>query len=216
MICLTRFDYLYSHISCSRQNLTKNIEDWCPDEYYFPPNSVVYSFVFFLYSKFNPIHRIDFPGSDIDLCSLKINNRFQCLTNPNECIHEVFVGDAQYDCLDRSDEYFFSQKVYGTDGDGFRSWSKRTLPEIYPFNELCNSVINRHFFSSVNSSETDETNCEHWPYSCYSVYTKCNRIWNCANGRDEIPCENKHYISAIRKALRCNSTEYYCIRLISM
>ena len=72
---------------------------------------------------------------------------------------------------------------------GFRPLIKRNLPEIYRFEELCDNIVNRHLFS-IESNETDETDCEYWPYTCYSPYTKCNRIWNCENGRDEIDCTN--------------------------
>ncbi len=53
MICLTGFDYLYSHLNCSNQiNAVKS----CSNQFYFPSNSIVYSFVYFLYDK---THRID-------------------------------------------------------------------------------------------------------------------------------------------------------------
>jgi hypothetical protein len=53
MICLTGFDYLYSNLNCS------NEESSCPNQFYFPSNSVVYSFVYFLYDKTN---RINWPN----------------------------------------------------------------------------------------------------------------------------------------------------------
>ena len=305
MICLTGFDYLYPHLNCSDLNLVKTIDEWCPNEYHFPPNSVVYSFVFFLYDKlhhinwsnssipdficykhqycpintfktisknnfeclplnqtvfswknfyehiiylFNPcfntlvssnekFYRCNLSNTfisnyrvkdkkkdcyfnedeqrDIDVCSLKTNDQFQCLTNPNECIQFSSIDDSEYDCLDGSDEYFRQgiKSCVGLDCD-FRPWSKRTLAEIYAFHELCDHVVNRHFFP-MNSIETDETDCEYWPYSCDSGYTRCDQIWNCPNGKDEITCRELSFNTAIRKALQCKSNEHYCIRLIN-
>ena len=305
MICLIGFDYLYPHINCSHQN----IEEWCPNEYYFPPNSVVYSFVFFLYDKLNRVNWIDSPGPDyicynneycqtnnfpfstiikdnlrcfsvnqrmfswqnfyeyvthvfsscfhtfssdminnrmfyrcdlsntyisiyrvknkrkdcyfnederssINLCSLKTNDQFRCLTNMNECVRQTFLNDNEYDCLDGSDEYFYPRIERCTNLEcDFRPWSKKNLAEIYRFNELCDNIVNRHVFS-LNSSETDETDCEHWPYPCNSVHTKCNRVWNCPNGRDEFSCGERSFNMITQKALRCKSNEHYCIQLV--
>jgi hypothetical protein len=63
---------------------------------------------------------------------------------------------------------------------------------------------------SLESNETDETDCEHWPYTCDSPYTKCNRVWNCPDGRDEIDCKND-YNDRIEKALNCKSNEHYIV-----
>jgi hypothetical protein len=46
------------------------------------------------------------------------------------------------------------------------------------------------------------------------IFTICNRIWNCSNGRDEINC-GIEYNDYIRKALHCKSNEQYCIQLIN-
>ncbi|CAF3945990.1 unnamed protein product [Rotaria sordida] len=41
---------------------------------------------------------------------------------------------------------------------------------------------------SLNITETDETNCEWWP--CNNPYTRCDEIWHCLNGVDELNCPN--------------------------
>ena len=306
MICLTGFDYLYLHINCSHQN----IEESCPNEYYFPPNSVVYSFVFFLYDKLNHGNWIDSSGpdyicykneycqtnnftfstiikdnlrcfsvnqrmfswqtfyeyithlfsscfhtfssdminnpmfyrcdlsdtyisvyrvrnkrkdcyfnedeySDINLCSLKANDLYQCLSTNNECVRQSFINDDEYDCLDGSDEYFYPRRELCTEMTcDFYHWSKKNLDGIYAFNELCDNRANRHLFPP-NSTETDETDCEYWPYSCNSPYTQCDGAWSCSNGEDELPCEKAPRYDMIRKKLRCKSDEHYCIRLIN-
>ncbi|CAF3951561.1 unnamed protein product [Rotaria magnacalcarata] len=50
------------------------------------------------------------------------------------------------------------------------------------FSALCDGRTD--LFSSRN--ETDETNCEQWP--CANQYTRCNGIWQCQKGIDEINC----------------------------
>ena len=303
LICLSGFDYLYSGLICSKKDIQLNIEESCPKEFFFPKNSVVYSFVFFFYDQLTD--RLNYSGptyicykkeycpnyifpsstiskanltcfsvnqrsfswknfyediielfrpcfssmisinnpllfkchlshslisisrvkdkkkdcfynededSTINLCSLNKNDIFHCLSNRNECIRQSLVGDNQYDCIDGSDEYFQAGHYENMDLlRKFRPLNERTLPEIYPFEELCDHVVNRHLFSQ-QSKETDETDCEYWPYSCYSNYTKCNQIWNCPNGHDELNCDNQ-YNDHIRKVFHCKSDEHYCIQL---
>ena len=306
LICFIGFDYLYSDIICSKEDIQFNIEKYCPTEFFFPNNSVVYSFVFFFYDQltdrlswfnysgpnyicykkeycpnyifhsstiskknftcfsvnqrsfswknfyediiqlFRPcfsslisinnellfechlshslisISRVkdkkkdcfynEDEDSTINLCSLNTNDIFHCLSNRNECIRQSLISDNHYDCIDGSDEYLYHGHYTCIDLlCGFRPLNERTLPEIYRFEELCDHVVNRHLFSQ-QSKETDETDCEYWPYSCYSNYTKCNQIWNCPNGHDELNCDNQ-YNDHIRKVFHCKSDEHYCIQL---
>ena len=302
MICLTGFDYLYSHLNCFNEMNIKS----CPNEYYFPSNSIVYSFVYFLYDQNNRIDWVDYSGPNsicykkefchnyifnlstfsrknltcfsinqrnfswknfyeyvlhffspcfssliginhpmfyqckssqslisifrlkdkkkdcffnededlnINLCSFNINDLFKCLSNENQCIRQAFLEDEEYDCTDGSDEYLESNSIPCFYGNcNIRSWAKRTLPQIYHFEKLCDHILDRHLFS-IKSNETDETDCEHWPYTCYSAYTGCNHIWNCLDGSDEINCGNQFGYD-IRERLACKSNEHYCIQLI--
>jgi hypothetical protein len=47
------------------------------------------------------------------------------------------------------------------------------------FVELIPKMIN-------GQNQTDETECHHW--DCNNLYTHCDYIWNCPNGKDEINC----------------------------
>ena len=51
-------------------------------------------------------------------------------------------------------------------------------------------------------NETDETECEQW--ECNNIYTRCNGIWNCLNGADEIDCNSY-------STLNCSSNHHLCV-----
>lgn len=274
MICLTGFHYLYPQIKCSRGNLVETIEEFCPDEFYFPSNSIVYSFVFLLYDKIHHHKWMNFSSTDSicyknDYCQTntwnfstrsKENLRcftidqtvfswknfyedithlfsscflnssstespnpqlYQCHQSPNKIsIHRL--TNKRKDCYFNDDEnptldlcssdtnpLIFRCLTNSSECD-YRPWIKRTLPEIYRFDELCDSIINRHVFP-LNANET---NCEYWTYSCNSPYTNCNRKWNCPNGIDEFFCRSRSFHTVLQKVLRCTPNKHYCIQLI--
>ena len=178
-----------------------------------------------LSETFIPIYRLNDKKQDcffnqdeninLNICLLNLNDHFKCLTNETECVQQTVLNDNQYDCSDGSDEYFEpNNDICGDDDCVFQARLKRTLPQIYRFYELCDQIINYHLFS-IEVNETDETDCEYWPYSCNSVYTKCNHVWNCKNGLDEINCPNEDFNKNIKKSFYCVPSEHYCIQLIN-
>ncbi|CAF1580370.1 unnamed protein product [Adineta ricciae] len=307
MICLIGFDYLYSNLTCLNQI---NVEESCPDEFYFPPNSMIYSFVFFLYEKSNRTNWFDYSGpnyicyneticpkkisklptivknnltcfyvdqrvfswenfyeyiiylfrpcfsnyqsslfddnkmlyqcelsnelisinrvkdrnkdcywnedeySNINLCSFTLVDQFTCLTNKSDCVRWEFIGDEQYDCVDGSDEYKVDQSLdCHTKECIFHRDRKIEPPLLLNFDQLCDNIVNRFLFPS-QTNETDETDCEYWPYTCKSVYTRCNQVWNCKNGEDEVNCPSKCDGSeSIHRSFGCEIDEHYCIQL---
>ncbi|CAF4720610.1 unnamed protein product, partial [Rotaria sp. Silwood2] len=54
-----------------------------------------------------------------------------------------------------------------------------------PFSALCNGAT--EIVSLTN--ETGETHCEHW--TCVNQYPRCNGVWNCPKGIDEINCSSQ-------------------------
>ena len=42
-------------------------------------------------------------------------------------------------------------------------------------------------------SETDETGCEYW--QCNNTYTRCDGLWNCLDGADEVACDSPSLLS---------------------
>ncbi|CAF4029208.1 unnamed protein product, partial [Rotaria sordida] len=312
MICLADFDYLYPDVKCFNEIILNNIEQYCPNEYYFPLNSVVYSYVYFLYDKLNRTNWLNYTGPNyicykkeycpnliwnfsviiknnltcfsidqkifswknfyeyviylfspsywnsslltnindkmlykcdlsntfisiyrvkdkkqdcffnddenpnIDLCLLNTNDQLKCLTNENECTREIFINDNQNDCLDESDEYFeYVEFQLQNEFMRLSTSKQKDFTAIYRFQELCDGIVNYHLFSK-ESNETDEADCEYWPLSCNSYYTKCDSIWNCENGHDEIACDDPYILAPkIHKKFSCKSNEHYCIKLIN-
>ncbi|CAF2691574.1 unnamed protein product, partial [Rotaria sp. Silwood2] len=103
-------------------------------------------------------------------CSLNDKYRFHC-TSENKCLSPTMVENDLYECIGGEDN----------------SHSIGEIAHIrqLPFSALCDST--RDLSSSVN--ETDETHCEQWP--CVNQYTRCNGVWNCPKGIDEINCPSK-------------------------
>ena len=149
----------------------------------------------------------------IDLCALGLVDLFTCLKHRNECIRQSFVRDGRYDCSDGSDEYTLLNHITC----GGKTCGRRFQREIessifYPFQEICNGIVDTQFLLD-NSDDTDETDCEHWPYRCdTSPYTRCDQIWNCKNGIDELECPVYPANIGMHYAFDCLDDEHYCIR----
>ncbi|CAF1061423.1 unnamed protein product [Rotaria sordida] len=103
-------------------------------------------------------------------CSLSHKYRFQCLTE-DKCISSIMVQDSINDCPTLEDEEPSDSKKLKT---------YISFPTICDgFQELSTVVINGRNIS-------DETDCQFWP--CNNTYTRCDGIWNCLNGADEVNC----------------------------
>ncbi|CAF4660782.1 unnamed protein product, partial [Rotaria sp. Silwood2] len=54
-------------------------------------------------------------------------------------------------------------------------------------------------------NETDETECEQW--SCNNIYTRCDGLWNCPRGEDEIGCDASSTLNCFSNHHKCVSSE---------
>ncbi|CAF3865283.1 unnamed protein product [Rotaria sp. Silwood1] len=112
----------------------------------------------------------------------------------NACISYDRIKDTVCDCEkydfglcedERPDEYYaISHISFQTICDGF--------VELWPVN-----IDGRN--------ETDETECEWWP--CNNTYTRCDGIWNCFDGADEVDCDRSHLIHCPLQHHVCASPE---------
>ncbi|CAF1293771.1 unnamed protein product [Adineta ricciae] len=96
-------------------------------------------------------------------CALNHRHRFRCSAKENKCYSPIVIYYSKDGCHDSDDE-------------------RLRLKQKVPFQHLCDK--HTHLPSA---NETDETNCEQFP--CDNQYTRCDRIWNCDNGADEVNCD---------------------------
>ncbi|CAF1167926.1 unnamed protein product [Adineta steineri] len=115
---------------------------------------------------------------------------FRCITK-NTCISSKRLGDGLCQCGDDkhglcedeiSDAYYIRTRMsFPTTCDGFTE----LIPVVFD-----------------GRNETDETECENW--QCNNIYTRCNGVWNCLNGADELGCDSS-------QSLACPLHQHVCI-----
>ena len=125
-----------------------------------------------------------------EICSVhRIDVLFYC-TETSVCISPKLVGDGWCNC--------------GTDFSGLcddevtgfeRVRNHISFPTICDgYTELAPILIDGH-------NETDETECDYW--QCNNTYTRCDGLWNCLNGADELGCE-------LSPLLDCRADHHIC------
>ena len=67
---------------------------------------------------------------------------------------------------------------------------------------LCDGIAVLRPLVIEGRNESDETECEHW--SCDNSYTRCNGVWNCRNGADEVDCDSAPLVT-------CPSRHHHCV-----
>jgi hypothetical protein len=97
--------------------------------------------------------------------------RFNCpVGNITKCFSPVIIHDGKNDCSNGEDEI---------EAMGYND------KHIY-FYTICDGIDDRRPQLIDGRNETDETDCENWP--CNNTYTRCNGIWSCKDGADDINC----------------------------
>ncbi|CAF3983718.1 unnamed protein product [Rotaria sordida] len=76
------------------------------------------------------------------------------------------------------------------------------IQEHISFQTICDGFTELLPIMIDGQNETDETNCEQWV--CDNIYTRCNTIWNCLNGADELNCPDL-------RVSNCTSNEHPCV-----
>ncbi|CAF1497303.1 unnamed protein product [Adineta steineri] len=122
-------------------------------------------------------------------CSLNDTQRFNC-TSETKCLSPLGIGFDYPQCKNGEDGYIESH-------------------EIFVYSHLCNH-INHDPQLPPENNENDETSCQWWP--CHTPYTRCDNVFHCANGIDELNCPNVNCNINEFKCQIINSTNnYYCI-----
>ncbi|CAF4150537.1 unnamed protein product, partial [Adineta steineri] len=70
------------------------------------------------------------------------------------------------------------------------------------FQMICDEHIELSPRNIEGINNTDETECEEW--ECNNIYTRCDGLWNCADGIDEAGCNLSPFFN-------CSSDEHVCI-----
>ncbi|CAF5105339.1 unnamed protein product, partial [Rotaria sp. Silwood1] len=159
-------------------------------------------------NKIDEEHCLDI---EIHVCN---DNEFRC-TN-GQCIPISFLNDDAdiSDCADRSDEFMKEMKLLVKDGRceclvyDTASWCEDE-DEDYAiarkkllFQTVCNGPNDLIPINIDGQNRTDETECERWP--CNNIYTRCDNIWQCSKGEDEIGCYSF-------STLNCSSSHHLCV-----
>ncbi|CAF3506133.1 unnamed protein product [Rotaria socialis] len=135
------------------------------------------------------------------MSNLNLTYHFKC-AGTNEWFSRPLIGSGQ--CLDYSDTlHVGSCKIASDIGCQF-------LRNLYPphvdyvFQENCNGIA-RSTFRGTN--ETDEANCEEWPWPTYG---QCDGYWDASNGEDELNCPNTILSYITHTVFKCSVNEHYC------
>ena len=119
----------------------------------------------------------------------RLNLFFKC-SSMNKCIPLGKVGNVECDC--------------GTGDDGLcddESPISHYTRKHVAFANICDRFTDLLPVLIDGQQQTDETECELW--QCNNTYTRCNRIWNCFNGADEVNCGLTSFVNC--------SQEHQCI-----
>jgi hypothetical protein len=84
------------------------------------------------------------------------------------------------------------------------------------FSTICDGFTELKPMHIKGRPETDETRYEQWP--CNNTYTRCDGIWNCFNGADEIDCHPLPIECPPRShiCVSRNTSDFMCLPLIKV
>ena len=147
-------------------------------------------------------HVIDCPYSDDENMKLinhsilneqTLNQYFKCQLS-NKYIHHTLIKNSKCDC--------------GVNENGI--CEDEYVESDYKKNDVlfqitCDRVIDLISVYDNFENFTDEADCEQW--ECNNVYTRCNDIWNCPNGIDELGCHSYHLSNCSSQEFPCGSIE---------
>ncbi|CAF1143098.1 unnamed protein product [Adineta steineri] len=119
-------------------------------------------------------------------CDLPIKylSRYQC-EGYNICISPLLLLDMVHNCPNGDDE--------------MQSEERKSISFI-SFTIMCDGYTE---ISPDAMNNTDETDCQYWP--CANQYTRCDEVWNCIDGADELGC-NRYS----NKNTSCGAREHLC------
>ena len=142
------------------------------------------------------------------------SNMYQCL-HSRQCVRKQVFADSANDCPYGDDETLEGEKYAELTGEyvGLIQWYEdtgdvrlqfRNAKKNISFQIICDGFTELLPVTINGRNETDETNCEPWP--CNNTYTRCNGLWNCADGADEAHCHSF-------LPFHCSFDEHVCVSI---
>ncbi|CAF0809741.1 unnamed protein product [Adineta steineri] len=139
------------------------------------------------------------------------SNMYQCL-NSLKCISIHRLNNTINDCPQGDDEKLVGTTNINTlealmeidnwvnDADEIKlRYARNTIS----FQTICDGFTELFPIIINGQNETDETQCQQW--QCDNIYTRCNYLWNCFDGADEINCDSSSTL------LQCSSNQHRCV-----
>ncbi|CAF4136103.1 unnamed protein product [Rotaria sp. Silwood2] len=122
-----------------------------------------------------------------------LKNHFKCEIT-NTYIDQSLVQDGYCDCS-------FEDEDWCEDEDLNMYYIRNNIS----FPTICDGFIELTPITIDGKNETDETECEQW--SCNNIYTRCDGLWNCLRGEDEIGCDASSTLNCFSNHHKCVSPE---------
>ncbi|CAF4145088.1 unnamed protein product, partial [Rotaria sordida] len=124
-----------------------------------------------------------------NICSPTSNIKCYECTSKSKSIHYNRLKDGLCDCPHYCDDEVPIDHIVD-------------IQEHISFQTICDGFTELLPIMIDGQNETDETNCGQWV--CDNIYTRCDDIWNCPNGADELNCPNLCVPN-------CTSNEHTCV-----
>ncbi|CAF0930075.1 unnamed protein product [Adineta ricciae] len=123
----------------------------------------------------------------------RLKHRYYKCHFTNRYVPYTAIENGKCDCGYIDDSFCEDESDYDT-----------LIQTTISFSTTCDDVQDLRAIEIDGQNHTDETECQHW--ECDNIYTRCDRIWNCLDGRDEIGC------NSLSTLFHCSSEHRICVR----
>ncbi|CAF1306512.1 unnamed protein product [Adineta ricciae] len=173
-----------------KQCLTTDTKDFCDNSMQFHCNE---SRKCISYHRIQDSHEDCIHSEDeyYSACPFNDTRRYQCPLGGYICLSPVAIGNGFRDCGSKDDEEIHS---------------KQDFNRTKSYSEICLGQAGQHLYIGPHR---DRSFCELWP--CNNPYVKCDKIWDCSNGVDELNCPYSHCLSNEHECYDDQSRLTHCL-----